>query len=140
MTEALLKAGADPNHPDSAGRPIWWAVLSDDSDKGLATLRVLLDHGADLRKHDARGGPVGWASYMASESFTTNWRLVWLLIERGAEWKDEEEFGRTITDMFEQSLRRRVDKTPSEEMRKMAELLEVVVTCRLAYLRYARKA
>jgi hypothetical protein len=127
MTEALLEAGADPNLLDSE-RPVWWTVLSNDSDQGLATLQALLDHGADIRKRDHERGPVAWAASHAAQSFTANWRLVWLLIERGAEWKHEKEFGQTISDMFNESLRRRVDKTPTEEMRKIAALLELDLT------------
>jgi hypothetical protein len=107
LTGMLLEAGADPNRRDDANRPSWWNALSNDSDAGLATLRLLLDHGADLTSRDGEGGPVAWAAYHAWMSHGSSWRLVQLLIERGAKWKDEQEFGRSVIDMFNDSLRER---------------------------------
>ena len=40
-------------------------------------------------------------------SHIASWRVVQLLIERGATWKDEQEFGRTVVDMFNDSLKER---------------------------------
>jgi len=82
-------------------------VLSDDSDAGFATLKVLLEHGADVSLRDREGGPVAWAAYHAWMSHASSWRVVQLLIERGATWKDEQEFGRTVVDMFNDSLKER---------------------------------
>ena len=107
VTGMLLKAGADPNRIDSSDRPVWWNVLSDDSDAGFATLNMLLDHGADVSLRDREGGPVAWAAYHAWMSHGSSWRNIQLLIERGAAWKDEHEFGRTVVDMFNDSLRER---------------------------------
>jgi hypothetical protein len=107
LTGMLLKAGANPNHIDSGDRPAWWDVLSDDSDAGFETLKLLLEHGADVSLRDREGGPVGWAAYHAWMSHISSWRAVQLLIERGATWKDEQEFGRTVVDMFNDSLRER---------------------------------
>ncbi|MBZ5606621.1 MAG: ankyrin repeat domain-containing protein [Acidobacteriia bacterium] len=101
MTETLLQAGADPNRIDEANRPIWWNALHYDSDERVETLRVLLDHGADITKRDSEGGPVAWATYQAWMSHGANWRIVWLLMERGASWKDEQEFGRSVVSMFQ---------------------------------------
>ena len=63
LTKLLLERGANPNHIDSAKRPLWWGVLSSSDDAGIETLRVLLDHGADVKLRDAEGGPVAWAAY-----------------------------------------------------------------------------
>jgi len=90
MTQLLLNAGANPNRVDEIGRPVWWYVLYDGSPEGQQTLVILLDHGADLARRDRGGGPVGWAAYQK------NWRAVWLMMERGAAWKDELALGQPI--------------------------------------------
>jgi len=87
FTAALLKAGANPNRLDHAQRPLWWSVLSHDNDQDLRTLEVLLDHGADVTLRHREGGPVGWAAYNARMSHGSSWRMVSLLIDRGAAWK-----------------------------------------------------
>ncbi len=122
MTETLLRAGADPNRRDSAGRPIWWDAVTYDTDERLETLRLLLDHGADLSLRDSEGGPVAWASRHASMSHGGDWRLVWLLIERGAPWKDDQEFGQTAVSMFLDDFRSREQYHPdrmTEAMRRI---------------------
>jgi len=111
LTRMLLKAGVDPNRPDDANRPTWWRVLSDDSDAGIETLKVLLDHGSDVTLRDKEGGPVAWATYHAWMSHGSSWRIVQLLIERGATWKDEQEFGRSVVDMFNDSFKEREHST-----------------------------
>ena len=55
----LLKAGANPNRIDSGDRPAWWDVLSDDSEAGFETLKLLLEHGADVSLRDREGSPAG---------------------------------------------------------------------------------
>ena len=107
LTGMLLKAGANPNRIDSGDRPAWWDVLSDDSDAGFETLKLLLEYGADVSLRDREGGPVAWAAYHAWMSHISSWRVVQLLIEGGATWKDEQEFGRTVVDMFSDSLKER---------------------------------
>ncbi len=126
VTEMLLKAGADPNRLDDAKRPVWWGVLSSDTDEGLRTLRILLDHGADLTKRDGEGGPVAWAAYHAFMSHSSKWRIVWMLMERGAAWKNEQEFGRTVDYMFRSTFEE-IDHYKhqiSDEMRKLMAKLE----------------
>lgn len=117
LTEMLLKAGADPNKLDGAGRPLWWDALPNDTDDRLRTLKTLLAHGADLTKRDSEGGPVAWAAYHK------NWRAVWLLMERGAEWKNEQAWGQPVAQMLSQDLSsREAGRTQiPEEMRKVAE-------------------
>jgi ankyrin repeat protein len=114
MTKLLLQAGADPNALDSADRPLWWSALSASKDDDLTTLRLLLDHGADIKKRDREGGPVAWAAYQKS------WRALWLLIERGADWKDEKEFGSTVQYMlaYELNYRQHSNMAVPEELRK----------------------
>ena len=107
VTGMLLKAGADPNHIDSSERPAWWNVLSNDSDAAFETLNLLLEHGADVKLRDREGGPVAFAAYHAWMSHSSSWRAVQLLVERGATWKDEQAYGRTVLDMFNDSLEER---------------------------------
>jgi hypothetical protein len=82
ITEMVLRAGANPNQLDGY-MPVWWSVFYDDSERGRQTLEVLLNHGADLSLKDGDLGPVGRA---ASQK---NWRAVWLLMQRGAPWKNQ---------------------------------------------------
>jgi hypothetical protein len=112
MTELLLKAGANPNLLDSSGRPVWWDVLYDGSPEGLQTLTILVDHGANLALRDANGGPVGWAAYQK------NWRAVWLMMQRGAAWKDETALGQPIPGILNDDLdyRRHSHMEVPEEM------------------------
>ena len=114
MTKLLLEAGADPNALDDADRPAWWSALSASKDEDLTTLRLLLEHGADVKKRDREAGPVAWAAHHKS------WRALWLLIERGAEWKDEKEFGTTVRSMLASELyyREHSHMTIPEELRK----------------------
>lgn len=100
-TELLLNAGADPNRLEDTRRPVWWNVLYHGSPEALQTLAILLDHGADLTVKDGNLGPVGWAAYQE------NWRAVWLMMERGAPWKDELAFGQPIPDRLISDLRSR---------------------------------
>jgi len=107
----LLDAGADVNADETGGRPVWWTVLSASQDEDLATLTLLLDRGADLKKRDSEGGPVAWAAYNKA------WRAMWLLMERGADWKGEQMFGVSVHRMLTTELQYRRDDVP-EEFRK----------------------
>jgi hypothetical protein len=101
MTELLLNAGADPNSLDS-GRPVWWEALEGPfSEEILRTLAILLDHGADVTLRNGESGPVGLAADRR------NWQSVWLLIQRGAAWKDEHAFGRPIPELLALDLEER---------------------------------
>ncbi len=98
LVEILLKAGADPNLLDTAERPLWWNSLQHKEDGDLPLLRLFLDHGADLGKRHSESGPVGWAAH------SKNWPAVWLLMQRGAEWKNESQFGVSLQYMVDQEL------------------------------------
>jgi len=103
----LLDAGADPNALDGA-RPVWWTVLSAAEDEDLSKLELLLAHGADITLRDREGGPVAWAAYQKA------WRAMWLLMERGATWKGEQQFGQTVHHMMTKEFSYRHNDLPDE--------------------------
>jgi ankyrin repeat protein len=76
----LLDAGANPNLPDSFGRPVYFAATGQSST--LETLALLLDRGADV---NAMGRKEETALFSAAA--TRNWKAAMLLLERGADWK-----------------------------------------------------
>jgi hypothetical protein len=121
MTELLLNAGADPNALDS-GRPVWWEALEGAfSEEKLRTLAILLDHGADVTLRSGENGPVGLAADRR------NWQSVWLLIQRGAAWKDERAFGRPIPELLALDLeeRRSAGRSPvPDELPKLIAMYE----------------
>lgn len=108
FAQLLLEAGADPNVLDGAQRPVWWTVLSASQDQDVTMLQLLLDHGADIKLRDGEGGPVAWAAYQKA------WRAMWLLMERGADWKDEKEFGVPVHQMLLNELQYRQENVPEE--------------------------
>jgi hypothetical protein len=114
VTGLLLNAGADPNLLDSAGRPLWWDAISPTAEPDLQNLKILLEHGADVTKRDSESGPVGYAADRKC------WRAMWLLIERGAEWKDEKRYGQSVLNMLLYDLQYREGSHSDvpEEMRK----------------------
>jgi hypothetical protein len=121
LTRLLIDAGADPDQLDEAGRPLWWDALTSIVAIHEGSIDVLLKHGVDLTKRDNESGPVGYAAYHK------NWRAVWKLIERGAEWKSEERYGSTMSYMLASDLQyRRGDHSEiPEEMLKVADILGV---------------
>lgn len=98
MVALLLKAGSDANQTDGAGRPLWWSILTNSTEDGLATLALLGTHSADFRLRDGESGPVGWASYH------NNWRAVWWLMEHGAAWRDEQRWGTSAYASLERDI------------------------------------
>jgi hypothetical protein len=121
LTQFLLEAGANPNLPDEQHRPGWWRTLQQgEDDRANELLRMMLDHGADLslRAPDGRG-PVGQA--VASRY----WYDACLLMERGADWKQEKLPGGSVPELLEWEILRR-DEYPipvPEKLRKvLAEL------------------
>jgi len=71
-----------------------------------------------LSIRDREGGPVAWAAHQARASYSSSWRAVLLLINRGAAWIGEQEFGHPVTTMFALDVQdRRGEKRPvSQEM------------------------
>jgi hypothetical protein len=118
FAQLLLDAGADPNALDDAQRPVWWTVLSAASDEDLTKLRLLLDRGADIKKRDREGGPVAWAAYQKC------WRALWLLMERGADWEHEQEFGEPVYRMLTRELEYNRHAIPDELRKALAKYEE----------------
>jgi hypothetical protein len=110
----LLDAGADPNVLDDAQRPVWWTVLTASREEDLTMLKLVLDHGADIKKRDREGGPDAWAAYQKC------WRAMWLLMERGADWKDEQEFGTPVSRMLAIELEYNRHSIPDELRKALA--------------------
>jgi hypothetical protein len=121
MTELLLNAGADPNSLDSV-RPVWWEALeSAFSEENLRTLAILLDHGADVTLRSGENAPLGLAADRR------NWQSVWLLVQRGAAWKDERALGRPIPELLALDLeeRRSAGRSPiPDELPKLLAMYE----------------
>jgi len=121
MTTLLLDAGADLNSLDSVDRPVWWDFLYHSSDESIEMLRILLDRGADVTKRDSNNGPVGWAAYQK------NWRAVWLLMEHGAAWKEEQAFDQSIPQLIAEDLHYREfshSEIPEEMLKIQARYAE----------------
>jgi len=82
LLRILLEAGSNPNALDAKGRPVWWGEF----EKGYweeTRPRMLLDHGADVKLRAGQQGPLSVAAA------ARRWDLAVLLIERGADWKQE---------------------------------------------------
>jgi len=118
LTEFLLEAGANPNLLDHEHRPLWWgAMRPGESDMDTELLRLMLDHGADLRLRAPDGrGPVGQA--VASKY----WYTACLLIERGADWKQENLRGGPFPVLLEWEIIRR-DEYPIPVPEKLRKVL-----------------
>ncbi len=92
MTALLLGAGANPNSVDV--RPTWWHALESNEDASFECLKLLLAAKADLSLRHSEGGAVGWAAN------ARNWRAVDLLIQHGALWKQETQYGKPVVQML----------------------------------------
>lgn len=121
LTQFLLEAGENPNVLDHDHAPVWWRTIGPgEDDTATELLSMMLDHGADLswRTPDGRGS-VGQA---AANRY---WYDACLLIERGAEWKQEKLRGWTVPELLDWEIIRR-DEYPipvPEKLRKvLAEL------------------
>ena len=117
LTRFLLEAGEDPNVLDHEHRPVWWGTMQPGEDDAATELfRMMLDHGADLRLRAPDGrGPVGQA--VAAHY----WYDACLLIEGGADWKQEKVRGWSIPELLEWEIIRR-DEYPipvPENIRKV---------------------
>lgn len=116
VARLLLDAGADPNAV-YGGRPVWWTVLlaAQDQEQDLTLLRLLLERGADIKARDGEGGPVAYAA------FNKAWRAMWFLMERGADWNGEQEFGVSVHQMLMNELQYRRDDVPEEFRKALAK-------------------
>jgi hypothetical protein len=118
LTQFLLEAGANPNVLDYEHRPLWWGTMEQgEDDAATEALRMMLDHAADLslRAPDGRG-PVGQA---VDKGY---WYDACLLIERGADWKQEKLRGGSFPELLEWEILRR-DEYPISVPEKMRKLL-----------------
>ena len=118
LTQFLLEAGANPNVLDHEHRPLWWRTMEPgEDDTATELLRMMLDHGADLslRAPDGRG-PVGQA--VANRY----WYDACLLIERGADWKQEKLRGGSVPELLEWEILRR-DEYPIPVPEKLRKVL-----------------
>jgi hypothetical protein len=118
LTQFLLEAGANPNVLDHEHCPLWWRTMEPgEDDTATELLRMMLDHGADLslRAPDGRG-PVGQA--VASRY----WYAACLLIERGADWKQEKLRGGSVPELLEWEVLRR-DEYPIPVPEKLRKVL-----------------
>jgi len=118
LTQFLLEAGANPNLLDDERRPLWWRTMEQrEGDAASELLRMMLDHGADLhlRAPDGRG-PVGQA---VSKGY---WYDACLLIERGADWKQEKLRGGSFPELLEWEIVRR-DEYPIAVPEKLRKVL-----------------
>ncbi len=117
LTRFLLEAGANPNVLDREHRPVWWQTMGQgEDDQSTELLRLMLDHGADLSLREPDGpGPVGRA---VGQRY---WYDACLLIERGADWRQEMPRGGSVSELLEwEILRREEYPIPvPEEMRKV---------------------
>lgn len=105
LTRFLLEAGSNPNLLDHERRPLWWSTIGPgEDDTATELLQLMLDHGADLTLRapppDGRG-PVGKA--VAAR----HWYAACLLIERGADWKQEKPRGWPVPRLLEWEIIRR---------------------------------
>src|SRR5262249_29979328 len=118
LTQFLLEAGSNPNVLDHDHRPLWWRTIEPGEDEtATELLRMMLDHGANLslRAPDGRG-PVGQA--VANRY----WYAGCLLIERGADWKQENLRGGSVPELLEWEILRR-DEYPIPVPEKLRKVL-----------------
>lgn len=76
----LLDAGADPNLQDPFGRAAYFAATGKSVDPEV--MQMLLARGADLRVKSKTG-----ANVLSQALATQNWRVLLLLLQRGADWR-----------------------------------------------------
>jgi hypothetical protein len=118
LTQFLLEAGANPNVLDHDHHPVWWRNMDrGEEDADTEILRMMLDHGADLswRGPDGRGA-------LGQAVANQYWYDACLLIERGAEWKQEKLRGWSVPELLEWEIVRR-DEYPIPVPEKMRKVL-----------------
>jgi hypothetical protein len=116
LTQFLLDSGANPNVLDHDHRPVWWRTMDrGDDDSATELLTLMLNHAADLSLRADGRGPVGQA--IASRY----WYVACLLIERGADWKQEKPRGESVPQLLDWEILRREEYTlpVPEKLRKV---------------------
>jgi hypothetical protein len=118
LTQFLLEAGASPNVLDQEHRPVWWRTMElGEGDTSIELLSMMLDHGADLSLR----GPDG-RSALGQAIAARHWYDACLLIEKGADWKQEKLHGGSIPELLEWEIIRR-DEYPIPVPKKMRKVL-----------------
>lgn len=82
----LLEASANPNVLRKDGTPVWWQALevwNPEDIRRTERMRILLDHGADVKIRHGQYGAMSLA--LMNQAYDQ----ALMLIERGAEWKQE---------------------------------------------------
>ncbi len=77
----LLDAGANPNARGEWGNPAFFTA----GGASLEVMELLLAHGADVQLRDKQG-----RSAVVLAATTRNWRVLELLLRRGAPWRDQQ--------------------------------------------------
>ncbi len=126
LTRYLLEAGESPNVLDHEKRPLWWRTMNAtaaESDGEM--LQLMLDHGADIRLRAADGR--GSLEVAMANGY---WTAVCLLVQRGADWKQEGARGRTVPQLLEWEILRQDDygiPVPERQRKVLAEMKGVPV-------------
>ncbi len=78
----LLDAGADPNTRSEWGDPVYFIAGGAGADPAI--MELLLARGADVQIRDSQGSGAA-----AAATRNGNWKVLKLLLERGAPWRDQ---------------------------------------------------
>ncbi len=120
---ALLAAGADPNHTDEYGDSALMEACDSwhDPEKRLMMVRALLDAGADPQYTDKDGGGVLFSCVIAKDA-----NLIEHLLTRGANPNKEHDMGEPLYDWAEFDYRYdeydlNMPEDPTDEDRKSEE-------------------
>lgn len=76
----LLEVGANPNARDESGRPAFFTA----GGANIEVMQLLLARGADVQLRGKHG-----ESAVVLPAQTRNWRVLELLLQRGAPWRDQ---------------------------------------------------
>jgi len=118
LVRILLEAGANPNQLESTGRPIWWSAIQTDLEEDLPLLRLFLDHGANITLRDEDSGPVAYAADQR------RWQAAWLLMERGAAWRDEKRYSVTFAWLVDNAFGNHQNAADRNALDRIHETLE----------------
>lgn len=82
VVKLLLDAGANPNARTEGGEPVFF--IGGGAGIDVEVMRLLLDRGADVKLRDRDGRSAAHTAVL-----TQNWKVLRLLVERGAPWRDQ---------------------------------------------------